>query len=258
MHMSIIELQLRYKITKEKGIIMKFYIQDKNNQDKNEKITYWSNAIGELHHNGEYMLKDESELPKELQRAYKELWGEGTGSYEYLVEFKGKYYIAVENEYTEEDCEDRDKGFDILARNAIALKLTQEFKDTILILQKDHEFENEYRHNAIFLYPAYGSKEKLTKIENTLFNFIYKTDLLDISMELSIQDHDKKEYQLSVPGILKHEDIKNVFSFEHEMLTEYRVYDISCLPKEEVLIQKIRDKYKWKIGPIKCGISIEL
>ena len=39
-----------------------------------EKLIYWSNSCGDLHHNGEYDIEDESGLPKELQRVLNDLW----------------------------------------------------------------------------------------------------------------------------------------------------------------------------------------
>lgn len=69
---------------------------------KNElcgNFVFWSNCCGDLHHNGEYQINSVEELPKELQRAYKELWAETYGVHCYLVEFKGRYGIAFEVEY---------------------------------------------------------------------------------------------------------------------------------------------------------------
>lgn len=59
---------------------------------------YWSNATGDLHNDGHW-LKDENELPKELQRAYKDLWTDAYWVNCYLVEFDSKYGVALEAEY---------------------------------------------------------------------------------------------------------------------------------------------------------------
>ena len=73
---------------------MKKYDVFESEKELNKHLKYWSNACGELHHQGEYDLTNISELPEELQRAYENLWEEGNGCLEYLVEYDGKYYIA--------------------------------------------------------------------------------------------------------------------------------------------------------------------
>jgi len=65
-------------------------------------FVYWSNSCGDLHHNGEYDIDKVEDLPKELRRAYNELWCDGVyGLRCYLVEFNGKYGIAFEAGYSE-------------------------------------------------------------------------------------------------------------------------------------------------------------
>lgn len=70
---------------------------------KNEiggNFVYWSNSCGDLHHNGEYDIEKVEGLPRELQRAFNELWCEGIyGVRCYLVEFNGEYGIAFEAGY---------------------------------------------------------------------------------------------------------------------------------------------------------------
>lgn len=70
---------------------------DKN--EYNEKLTYWSNACGDLHHDGKWI--EEKDLPPVLQDVYKRLWEEGNGSYCYLAEYDGELGIALINEYHE-------------------------------------------------------------------------------------------------------------------------------------------------------------
>lgn len=63
-------------------------------------FVYWSNSCGDLHHNGEYDIDKVEDLPKELQRAFNELWCEGVyGVRCYLVEFNGHYGIGLEAGY---------------------------------------------------------------------------------------------------------------------------------------------------------------
>lgn len=59
---------------------------------------FWSNSCGDLHRNGNEWIKEDA-LPEPLQRAYKELWGEGYSSLCYLVETPDGYGVALINEY---------------------------------------------------------------------------------------------------------------------------------------------------------------
>lgn len=62
-------------------------------------LSYWSNALGELHYHGQYTVS-ESDLPDPLKRAYQDLFFEGeTGSLRYLVESSKGFGIALIHEY---------------------------------------------------------------------------------------------------------------------------------------------------------------
>lgn len=43
-------------------------------KDTIKNIVYWSNSLGDLHHNADYDIKDVKELPFPLQQAFKKLW----------------------------------------------------------------------------------------------------------------------------------------------------------------------------------------
>lgn len=73
---------------------MKEYKEFKDQDEMYKVITFWSNCCGDLHHNGEYNVSEE-QLPEELQRAYRELWEEGNGCLEYLLEYGGRYYVTL-------------------------------------------------------------------------------------------------------------------------------------------------------------------
>lgn len=89
---------------------------------KNEiggNFVYWSNGCGDLHHNGEYTIHNVEDLPKELQRAFIELWSEGIyGVRCYLVEFNGKYGIAFEAGYDKYYADDLEISYEQLVRIA--------------------------------------------------------------------------------------------------------------------------------------------
>lgn len=147
-------------------------------------LKYWSNACGELHHHGEYDLNDVSELPEELQRAYNELWKEGNGCYEYLVEFDDKYYIALVSEFGKEYANDMnisvEEMYQLAKRSALELYHKDLFKSTTLVIGKETGFEECYE--IIFLVPAMESENVYDKIEDTIYQNIYKNI------------HEKKKY----------------------------------------------------------------
>lgn len=62
---------------------------------------YWSNAYGEIHRNGDFTYGEEN-LPEELRRAYDELWCDGYTADCYLVEFQGKFGVALQASYSGE------------------------------------------------------------------------------------------------------------------------------------------------------------
>lgn len=137
----------------------KKYYEFDNQLELSSHLKYWSNALGELHHHGEYDLENVSELPEELQRAYNDLWKEGNGCLEYLVEYEGKYYIALISEFDNTFADDSnismEELYEVAKRNALELYHQDLFKDTILVIGKETGFND--RHEIIFLIPAMES-----------------------------------------------------------------------------------------------------
>ena len=120
---------------------MKEYYEFNSESELNKHLKYWSNACGDLHHHGEYDINDISELPEELQRAYKELWKEGYGCLEYLVEYNGKYYIALISEFDDDFAKNNnlsmDDLYDTVKKNAFNLYNEDLFKNTTLVIGKE-------------------------------------------------------------------------------------------------------------------------
>lgn len=138
------------------------------------RLKFWSNAAGDLHHYGQYDLNDDSELPKELQRAYDELWNEGSGCLEYLTEFDGKYYVALICEFYFSDDEkiSMEELYKLAKQNALKLYHQDLFKDTILIMGKGTGC-NEC-HEAIFLVPAIELRRVFREIEDVVDRNIWE------------------------------------------------------------------------------------
>lgn len=156
----------------------KKYFEFDNELELNKHLKYWSNACGELHHHGEYDLDNITELPEELQRAYNELWKEGNGCLEYLVEYDGKYYIALVSEFDDTFADDSnvsmEKLYEIAKRNALELFQQDLFKDTVLIIGKETGY-NEC-HEVIFLVPAMESENVYDEIEDAIYWNVWKVD----------------------------------------------------------------------------------
>ena len=140
------------------------------------RLKFWSNAAGELHHYGQYDLNDASELPKELQRAYDELWNVGDRCLEYLVEFDGKYYVALISEFCRFFAEDEkismEELYKLAKQNALELYHQDLFKDTILIIGKETGL-NEC-HEIIFLVPAIELRRVYREIEDAINQNIWE------------------------------------------------------------------------------------
>lgn len=154
----------------------KKYYEFNDTQELNKHLKYWSNACGELHHHGEYDLDSVSELPEELQRAYNELWKEGNGCLEYLVEYDSKYYIALVSEFDDtfayDSCVSMEKLYDIVRKNALELYHQDLFKNTVLVIGKETGCDD--CHEIIFLVPAIECENVYDEIEDTIYLNIWK------------------------------------------------------------------------------------
>lgn len=139
-----------------------------------EDLKYWSNSCGELHYHGEYDLK-EKDLPKELLRAYNELWSDGTGSLCYLVEYKGEYRIALINGFDEIYAEDINSTMDILYQHmktkAEKFSAMGEFKNTQIIIAENAGCYEYYEF--VVLLSCDTKKEIFDKIASILYEEVY-------------------------------------------------------------------------------------
>ena len=106
----------------------------------------------------------------------KNLWEEGNGCLEYLVEYDGKYYIALISEFDNTFANDNglsmDKLYERVKFNALKLYEEELFLDTFLIIGKETGF-NEC-HEICFLVPATESKNVYDEIEEEIYLNIWK------------------------------------------------------------------------------------
>lgn len=152
--------------------LIEYKNNDANMKAFKEDLKYWSNGCGELHHYGEYDI-EESDLPKELSRAYKDLWTDGGGSLCYLVEYKDSYGIALINEFDNYFAEDMgismDSLYEKMIQKANALTNNDLFKEAQIVCSEYAGF-NEC-HELIVILPTNTEKETF----NRIMDYIYKT-----------------------------------------------------------------------------------
>lgn len=251
---------------------MRFYLHDRNNVPEREKIIYYSNAEGDL-------IKED--LPQNLKSAKETLFREGSGGHEFLVTFMGKEYISIENSFSSDNQEylnldiephmyfeygvddpNVSLAYNKAVRNALALKLTKEFEDTILIIERSlTDTDADYDINVIFLYPATGSKKGIFDLTEILDYYLYDMKLTKRTVQL-VTENSKQVYWMWVPKILKMEDVYNIIEFENKNLKEYGGYktcDTTGDAKDiDLLINHVAKKYKWIVEPEEYDVIFKL
>lgn len=138
-------------------------------------IKFWSNSGGELHHHGKESIT-EDELPLPLQRAYNELWNDGIGGLNYLVETPKGYGIALINEYdtyTSEEYEcPMDELFMMALHDSVNISTHPDFKSADVYIGEYSGCGN--CHEVVVVFPADMPKEQFDKAASTLESLAYK------------------------------------------------------------------------------------
>lgn len=148
---------------------------------KNElggNFVYWSNSCGDLHHNGEYDIERVEDLPKELQRAFNELWCDGVYRVRcYLVEFNGKYGIAFEAGYDKGYAEDLEMTYENLINIAKekAVECSKKYPEYDVIFGKETEKWSDGSTDSIVMIvmPWDISNEKFDEVGKYLETMCY-------------------------------------------------------------------------------------
>ncbi|MDE6625599.1 MAG: hypothetical protein K2K56_04430 [Lachnospiraceae bacterium] len=150
-------------------------IEYENTKKLLDDLKYWCNSLGELHHHGEYDIK-EDDLPEELKKAYNTLWTDGSGSLCYLVEYKGNYGIALINEFDMEFARDNAITMEeMLKKMKIKASLfgkLEAFQDTIILLGEYSGFDD--CHEFITILPVDVEKERFNTVADLLYKHVYK------------------------------------------------------------------------------------
>jgi hypothetical protein len=123
------------------------------------KLKFWCSEFGELHYHGEYPIA-EDDLPYSLEYAYEELWSKGSGCHEYLVDYNGNYYLAIEEEYDSDD-----ENFLVAYTKAVVgiTELLSQTNDCKVIINANPD--SLWSKEIYFLVPAEMEKKEFDKLE---------------------------------------------------------------------------------------------
>ena len=123
------------------------------------KLNFWCSGCGDLHYHGEYDIM-EDDLPSPLRYAYNELWSERPECLEYIVDYNGSYYLAIEGEYNI----DNEKFLEMYTKAVIGVVelLTQNSDCKVVINANPNSLLNK---EIYFLIPAEIGKKKFNILE---------------------------------------------------------------------------------------------
>ena len=123
------------------------------------KLKFWCSGCGDLHYHGEYSIT-EDDLPASLKYAYNELWSEGSGCCEYLVDYNGNYYLVIEGEYDSDD----ENFLEAYTKAVVGIvELLSQNNDCKVIVNANHD--SFWSKEIYFLLPAEMEKKELDKLE---------------------------------------------------------------------------------------------
>lgn len=135
-------------------------------KELNSKLKFWCNGRGYLHYHGEYPIT-EDDLPYSLEYAYKELWSEGSGCYEYLVDYNGNYYLAISGEY---DIYDKD-FLEVYTKAVImVIELLTQNDDCKVVINANPD--SLWQKEIYFLIPAEMEKKEFDKLEKQVVEIL--------------------------------------------------------------------------------------
>ena len=123
------------------------------------KLKFWCNECGDLYYHGECSIT-EDDLPVPLKYAYKELWSEGSGYHEYLVDYNGNYYLAIEGEYDKY----YENFLDAYTKAVVGIvELLDQSNDCKVVINVSPD--SLWSKEIYFLVPAEMEKKEFNKLE---------------------------------------------------------------------------------------------
>lgn len=137
------------------------------------KLNFWCNGCGDLHYHGERCIT-EDDLPVPLKYAYNELWSEGYVCLEYLVDYNGNYYLAIEGEYDQYD----ENFLNVYTKAVIGVvELLNQNNDCKVIINANPD--SLWDKEIYFLIPAEIGKKEFDKLEGQVVAVLNGDDYND-------------------------------------------------------------------------------
>lgn len=125
------------------------------------KLNFWCSGCGDLHYHGEYDIT-EDDLPSPLRYAYNELWSEGSECLEYIVDYNGSYYLAIEGEYDIDD----ENFIEVYTKAVVGIvELLAQNNDCKVIINANANPSSLLNKEIYFLVPAEIGKKEFDKLE---------------------------------------------------------------------------------------------
>lgn len=138
-------------------------------------LIFWSNATADLRHNGEI---GEDDLPGELLHALNELWTDGHLVSCYLVEFKGRYGIALESIYDRDFAESLGITYGELVKRVEkkANYISREYPEFDTLFGKDTQSWSDggVDSQLLVIVPWDESKETFESVAKWLDSIVYE------------------------------------------------------------------------------------
>lgn len=139
------------------------------------KLNFWCSGYGDLHYHGEYDIM-EDDLPSPLRYAYNELWSEGPGCLEYIVDYNGSYYLAIEGEYNI----DNENFLEAYTKAIIGVvKLLTKNNNCKVVINANHD--SLLNKEIYFLIPAEIGKKEFDKLEGQVVVALNGDDYEDLN-----------------------------------------------------------------------------
>ena len=139
------------------------------------KLKFWCSGCGDLHYHGECSIT-EDDLPAPLKYAYNELWSEGSGCLEYLVDYNGNYYLAIEGEYDQYDENFRD----VYTKAVVGIvELLDQNNHCKVIINANPD--SVWSKEIYFLVPVAIEKKEFDKLEKKVIAALNGDDYEDLN-----------------------------------------------------------------------------
>jgi hypothetical protein len=123
------------------------------------KLKFWCSGCGDLHYHGECHIT-EDDLPAPLKYAYNNLWSEGSGFLEYLVDYNENYYLAIEGKYDSDD----ENFLEAYTKAVVGIvELLSQNNDCKVIINANPD--SLWSKEIYFLVPAEMERKEFDKLE---------------------------------------------------------------------------------------------